>query len=391
MRLVDTVQIADFETTPEGFMVSRARMARTGIQEYPANLPMFGDAPKGAIRGSMVRLYRPSDEVFADASIASYSGRPLTVEHEESWVTPDNADRVVVGFVSDARPEGEHVAGNVYVTHRRGIDAVKAGKVELSVGYSCEIDWTPGTITVAGQTQDFDAVQRGIAVNHVTLTSRGRCGESCRLHDSACQACESCGPKSKGDGMKLVVVDCDGISVEMTEQAAQAFEKIKRAHAEDSARRDAEAKTLTDKVAELETAVAKAEARADAAKADADEARKLADAAKPEALDALVADRAKLIEDAHLIAPALDCAGKDAGTIRREALVAAGVNLDGKSDVFVDARFEAAVEVAREKGAGAPGRAAAADLNKARGAANDAQDARSKYLAETANAYAAGR
>lgn len=190
--------------------------------------------------------------------------------------------------------------------------------------------------------------------------------------------------------MKSVIVDCDGISVEMTEQAAQAFEKIKRAHAEDSARREAELKALTDRVAALETGIAQAEAKADAAKADADEARKLADAAKPEALDALVAERAKLVEDAHLIAPALDCAGKDARTIRRDALVAAGVNLEGKSDVFIDARFDAAVEVARERGASAPSRSGAAGIAGARGTANDSKDAREEYLSRTANAYAVG-
>jgi hypothetical protein len=159
--------------TPEGFLRIRATFARTGCQTY--------SNPDGSQRVE----YRPESEVARQDSFLSLGGLPVTLEHPPQLLTPDTARQYQRGA------SGTHVVydngfvhGTVVLTDREAIEAVKCGDAtELSVGYRCEYDATPG---VAPDGTRYDGVQRAISGNHHAITCKGRAGSEVRLHfDSA--------------------------------------------------------------------------------------------------------------------------------------------------------------------------------------------------------------
>jgi hypothetical protein len=135
--------------------------------------------------GTVVRELRPPSEVFAPASLATLSAAPLTDLHPSEMVSPANVRKLAIGHVSDdVRQDGQHVAANVTVQDAAAIAAVEAGqRRELSCGYTCDLDETPGTYNG----QPYDAVQKRIRYNHVGIGPKnwGRAGTSVALRIDA--------------------------------------------------------------------------------------------------------------------------------------------------------------------------------------------------------------
>lgn len=186
--------------------------------------------------------------------------------------------------------------------------------------------------------------------------------------------------------MEMKTVDFQGIKIEVPNQAADAIVAMRRSHDEEIEQKDMAEKELRDKIKDLEEKLAKAEAKGE------DSAKRLADAeAKltPEAIDASVRERQKVIDDAHKLAPKLDCSTLDTAAIKRAALEAIDVDLDGKSADFLDAAFEARVEVA---GNSPLQRTADAFVGAAKNKVNDApKDPRAEYMARQSVAYRGGQ
>jgi hypothetical protein len=156
--------------TPQGGLRIDATPTRTGVLEY-------SDAA-----GKTWREYRPAEEVFAPASLETLRGAPVTVGHPDVPVTAENHSELSKGDVrDDVRPDGGLVATTVQVQDAKTVAAVDRGElVELSCGYECDVDPTPGT-TPDGER--YDAVQRNIRYNHVALgpSGWGRAGSQCAL------------------------------------------------------------------------------------------------------------------------------------------------------------------------------------------------------------------
>jgi hypothetical protein len=169
----DVAELGSIETTPQGFIRAPAYLTRAGVLDYRRP------------DGSVVRELRPPSEVFAPASIATLSAAPLTDLHPHEMVSPANVRKLAIGHVSDdVRQDGQHVAANMTVQDAAAIAAVEAGqRRELSCGYTCDLDETPGTYNG----QPYDAVQRKIRYNHVGIGPRnwGRAGSSVALRIDA--------------------------------------------------------------------------------------------------------------------------------------------------------------------------------------------------------------
>lgn len=151
--------------TPEGYLVCRdAILGRTGSQEYHKNeiFPDSGD-------DSVVNVVRDSKEVFSPEAIASFENKPVTCEHPDEDVTPDNYKEYSVGFVRDVHQgtvDGEPVLlGNLIITDADIINDIENGiRTELSCGYTCDI------------TDEKQPRQVNIRGNHVALCEQGRAG-----------------------------------------------------------------------------------------------------------------------------------------------------------------------------------------------------------------------
>lgn len=155
--------------TPQGGLVADANLSRIGVLEYRN--------PDGSVR----RELRHPDEVFKPDSLATFAHAPLTVDHP-GLVTPDNWQKVTVGHVAGSpSKDGKMLAGEVHIQDGRTIDRVERGElVELSCGYQCRLEMTPGEY----EGQKYDAIQRDIRGNHVALGPKGwgRAGPEVRLH-----------------------------------------------------------------------------------------------------------------------------------------------------------------------------------------------------------------
>ena len=159
--------------TPEGFLVCHdVPIARTGTQLYSdAEVPIEG-APDG-----IVRVERLPEEVFRPETLASFEGKPVTVEHPDDFVTPDNWSRVAVGYAQNVRRgeglDDDLILADLVITDAGAIAYVNEKLPEVSAGYSAEYEQTgPGR-----------GVQRQIVGNHVALVDNGRAGPRCAIQD----------------------------------------------------------------------------------------------------------------------------------------------------------------------------------------------------------------
>ncbi len=167
--------------TPEGYLVCEdVPIARTGELVYvPGEIEATqGQEPLKPGRDGVIRVMREEDQVFDPVSMASFLGKPVTIEHPDEWVTPENWRSLAIGVVFNVRRgEGEFadtLMADLLIQEQSGIEAIRNGKRELSCGYDA----------------DYEAVEPGLARqfnilgNHVALVDKGRCGLRCAVRDS---------------------------------------------------------------------------------------------------------------------------------------------------------------------------------------------------------------
>jgi len=155
--------------TPQGGLVADANLTRTGVFEYKDQ------------DGKVRRELRHPDEVFAPASLATYPTAPVTVDHP-GRVGPDNWKTHAVGHVgTSVRRNGDFLSGEVHIQHGDTMQRAEDGELsEISCGYHCDIDPTPGVY----QGKPFDVSQRNIRINHVAVGPKGwgRMGPETKMH-----------------------------------------------------------------------------------------------------------------------------------------------------------------------------------------------------------------
>lgn len=158
--------------TGEGFLICRnVPIARIGDQEYLGR-------EIGLDSDRVVKVHRSSEEVFSDAALASFEGKPVTDDHPPELLDPDNVSLYLKGHAEQIRRgtgdwEG-YVVADLHIQDRTLIDAVQNGKREISCGYECEyVDNGDGTYS-----------QKNIRGNHIAVVNRGRAGKRAAILDS---------------------------------------------------------------------------------------------------------------------------------------------------------------------------------------------------------------
>lgn len=374
MKFTDAVTVAGTRRTADGYLIAEAKAVRAGIQLY------LGDEV-GKPDLKMVRVYRPAEEVFADKSLQSFTHAPVTVNHPDEAVNAGNWKDLAVGEVSTAaKKDGDWVWLPLILKDKDAIASVESGKRELSAGYECQLDWTPGT---SPDGQQFDAVQRNIKINHLAIVDRARAGSQARIGDGAGNwgvSPVTSDQKPKEKIMTLKTVTVDGIPVEVTDQGAIVITTLQSRLADAVAKLTATETAHQTVIAAKDADLAKKDAELDAAKA-----KVLSDAD----LDKKVQARADLIAVAKTIAKDVKTEGLTDAGIRKAVVVAkiGDAAIAGKADAYIDARFDLLVEDAA-KGAADPfatvvkGGLKAQDGNPA-----DSDAAYRQMLARDANAW----
>jgi hypothetical protein len=338
MQFTDAVTVAGTRRRDDGYLVADARIARTGIQTYLGSEVGMPDK-------ATVRVYRPGSEVFHADTLKSAAHRPVTNDHPPELVNSSNWKDYAVGQTGD-EVQGESIFIRVplMVSDEAAIKDIENGKRELSAGYTCDLDFTPGQ-TPSGEA--YDAIQKNIRLNHVAIVQAGRAGSQVRIGDGAVQwgASPVITPTAdtKGspmaDNLRKVLVD--GLQVETTDAGAAAIDKL-------TADKAAVQKKLDDATADHAKAIAAKDAEIAKKDAEIDGLKgKVLDAA---AIDKLVAARADLIGKAKVLAKDVKTDGLSDAEIKKAVVLAVvGDAAKDKPEAYIDARFEILVEDAQKK------------------------------------------
>lgn len=298
----------------DGFLHDSPVVGRIGIQEYLK--------PGGGVR----RELRLPEEVFHPDALASFQGKPITVDHPMTGrVTAKDARKHAIGtMLASGRADGDTVRANI-VIHTP--DAI-GDRRQLSLGYTAHVDETPGE----WNGQKYDAVQRNIRVNHLSVVKLARAGAIARLNlDSQDNAVVlpdeniTPSPKPEHPKMNMVKIKLDsGIEYEAPQEIAAAFTKAKQ----DAS--DAQNKTQT-----LQAQVDTLQAKVDGIPAQLVQARK----------DAEEAIKARVKLDAVAASFKVDPTGKTDREVKELIIksVRKDADLKDKSDIYVDAALDMAV------------------------------------------------
>ena len=345
----DKGELQKSEKTPQGFLRVPVYATRAGVFSYKT-----GD-------GKVVRELRPPEEVFKLDSLHSLSGAPFTLRHPPEMITPKNVTKYQKGHVlENIRQDGDKVACSVIISDADAIEAVENGLREVSCGYHADIFDEAGVY----HGQPYDVVQRNIRYNHLAATEKGRAGPEIRIRlDAADAVMEQEQPttsKEEKENMEKVIIG--GKEFEVSKEAKVAIEteqtKAKETNVKlDSAQSEiANLKKTNDELAKTNSDLTKTtetvQAKLDAAN---DELKKRTDSTVDESkVRELVKSRIALEKVASIALPKDKTEKLDSmsDTDIKKAVILAdspSAQLDGKSDVYIETRFDAIAEKVRSR------------------------------------------
>lgn len=355
-----------FETTTEGFLRGRAIVTSIGVFSYARK------------DGTIQRELRLPEEVFAEGTLNSMKLKPVTLNHPTELVTKDNADKLQVGSLGDNpswTKEWEHrnwteitdginCAIDMVITKKDAINAVLNGKNALSMGYTCDLEIAEPGSTWCGVEYDF--IQRNIRYNHCAIVDSARAGDNAKIElrvDSEDAVLEDMVIKSDGGTkMELKKINLDGIEYQAEESVIKALnaektraDKAEKDAYEEKKAMDKKVADLEDKEKELEKRISELEAERDTAKEKADNAEKelekvKADSADPKHLDEAVKAKLTLLHNAEKAKVEVKEDMSDLDI--KKAIITSQfpkANFDGKDEVYIEARYDSAVEMISEK------------------------------------------
>lgn len=309
-----------------------AFVTRTGVFSYML--------PDGATR----REYRPTQEVFDAASLETFAMVPVTNDHPPEMVNAQNARKYTVGLTGEqARADGEFVRLPMTVFDAEAIAAMQNGKVQVSVGYACDLEFVEGTAPTG---ERYDAIQRNIRVNHVAIVDEGRAGPNVRVRLDAAELMLD--PDEEKPGVMVAVIETPDLE-NLTKETDRPDANPKPTN--DVPKED----TMTEeemkaKIAELEQALKEATDKLATLQGERDALQTQADTADKERTDALLNIEPRVRARVALIAQVAKHVEGDLTALSDRALkVAAVKKLDGvdiaatEPDTYVNGYFAAAI------------------------------------------------
>lgn len=363
-----------------GYLRIDGVVAHVGILEY-----MDED-------GSIIREFVPEETLFEPASLESLAGAPVTLQHPPEMVTPSNYKQYSQGSVNGMpKRDGDNLVASMLVIGNEALHAVEYdGVSELSPGYSVDLDETPGE----WQGQKYDRVQRNRRYNHQAIVDAARGGSVCSLRFDGANV-----PNNEDNSMTQIKLPGGG-TVEVADAATAAtinaalvkqgkrldstkgqLKKLVNAIApklkldadtvmteSDDENKDevvevdvpAVEEAVTSVSAAVDTLQAQLDELADAVNAGVDTDQMASDSEEdktdedtdtdPEQKTDSLSKMLRIIDAAKKLKPGISHMDgkrvKSAREIQVEALIAAksGFNADGKSDAYINGRFDAAVD-----------------------------------------------
>lgn len=156
-----------------GYLIcENAVLGSTGYQDYLAHeLDIEGVPPN-----TLIRVYRPAEEVFKPESLASLENKALVVLHPDEMVNSTNDSYLRKGNVFNVREEDGVIKGTIQVTDADTIQKTRHTKC-LSLGYDLELEPMEG--------RDNVFIAKNIRYNHLALVPKGR-SKVAQINDASC-------------------------------------------------------------------------------------------------------------------------------------------------------------------------------------------------------------
>lgn len=137
-------------------------------------------------RDKVYMVYRPAEELSSQETIDSFKLVPFINEHamlgaEDDGLTPAERKGVQGVIGEDVYYDAPYLRGNLRIFAETAKKLIGNGeKVELSPGYRCRYEFTPGVF----DGEHYDAIQRDLRGNHLALVDEGRTGPDVKVLDS---------------------------------------------------------------------------------------------------------------------------------------------------------------------------------------------------------------
>lgn len=371
MQFCDRLTIGQTRRTKEGYLVTRARAARTGVYRYTGR-QVDPNNEHGLRDQATVNVLRDDGTVFDARAVQSFIGKPITVDHPTEPVNSANWKVHGRGAIMGAMRDGDYLAFDLLLMDAGAIADMEAGKRELSNGYAAELEF--GDFTASDGTKCPVRQAKITDGNHVALVETVRAGPECRISDGGNDLFKTC------DAATVILTQVadqettkmphtliiDGLQVtDVSDQAKAAIEKLQGQVTALTTAKDA----AETKVGELTATVQAKDGEIVGLNA------KLKDAeVTPAKLQQLAADRAKVIAAAQTLQPGISVDGKSDSDIRKEAVTTKlGDAAKDMTDAAIEGAFAALTKDVKADAAivpiGAPRVLAATDNAGAREAA----------------------
>lgn len=356
------------EFTPEGFLRVSARAARVGVLKYRQD------------DGKILRELVPADELFNADSMATLAMKPITNDHPVSLLDSESASAHMVGMTGETvKQDEDFLFVSTVITDKDTIDDAEGGKVEVSPGYVCELDFTPGTFNG----EHYDAVQRNRRYNHLAVVKKGRNGPEVRLRLDSDDAIQVELSKQKEE-IKKVKLNLDGKEYEVADDVGAAFNAaMEKAKCGDKGKMD----SLTTELATVKAETDKLQAKCDGFESEVTKLKKVRTDSAPAEIQKAVKARIALEKVAASAGVEKFDAMEDMDL--KKAVIKTDspeTNLEGKSEEYINARFDVAAEAIAASDETA--KKIGGDLNKRKPTeVMDADDARQKMIERNQSAW----
>jgi hypothetical protein len=315
----DRSPIGQATMTPEGYLKADAIVTRSGIFEYKN------------VDGTIRKELRSPEEVFKTDSMESMKMIPVTDLHPRGmFVDASNSKDLAIGHTGEnIRQSEDFIIAPLVINRKDGVESVKKGRKELSLGYNADLILEPGI----WNGQKYDGRQENIRYNHLAIVDSARAGKEACLHidESDINVSNNLKPK----GAKMPQLNLDGIQYEAAQEVINRLQKVESENA-----------SLKVKLDTAETANTKNTAAIDEQKTKIEKMEKIDHSAEITAAVtsriALEKKAAKVLDEKEIEA----LSGKPEIEIKKSVIVKLhkDVKLDDKNPDYINARFDAAME-----------------------------------------------
>lgn len=197
--------------------LSKVKYTGAGALRVPVSISRPGDLQYYTPDGVVIES-RPKEEAFAEDSVQSLEGLPVTWDHPDGYVTPENWKELAIGHLDDPRVEGDWVVADAIISDENAINNIlKLGVEFVSAGYGTDVE---------------DGIQRNVRYNHLAILPPGktpRAGAGARLHlDSNGNQVFEKGNKMEEEQVKTLIAEAMGPILEQLAAIGSVVEEMKK-------------------------------------------------------------------------------------------------------------------------------------------------------------------